>query len=109
MWMAMPEGISAVSPGASASGSFRQARRSMPAEPAVACCGRGNSLPMRGSSSFTLTICMSLLLVTLADYLHETARDLKLGGIGQFLLATLPIQRQRIIIGIETFALAHQV
>ena len=44
----MPVGISCVSPGFSSSGASMQARRSRPAEPAVAYCGSGNSRPMRG-------------------------------------------------------------
>src|SRR5579863_92528 len=47
--MDMPVGMSSVVPGSRTSGASMQARRSMPADPAVACCGRGNSRPMRGS------------------------------------------------------------
>src|ERR1700723_301388 len=47
--MDTPVGISSAAPAASASGASMQARKSMPAEPAVACCGNGNSWPMRGS------------------------------------------------------------
>src|SRR6202043_1091283 len=47
--------MSAAAPAASASGAWVQARRSMPADPAVACCGRGNSRPMRGSKIRSLT------------------------------------------------------
>src|SRR5262245_46797025 len=47
--MAIPEGMSCVSPGRSSSGAAMHARRSTPAEPLVAYWGKGYSLPMRGS------------------------------------------------------------
>src|SRR5882724_25105 len=52
----MPVGTSSAAPGTSSSGAPMQARKSMPAEPAVACCGSGNSRPMRGSRIRSLTV-----------------------------------------------------
>src|SRR5271169_5783005 len=52
----MPVGISSAPPAGRTRGAARQARRSMPAEPAVACEGRGNSRPMRGSRILSLTV-----------------------------------------------------
>src|SRR5260221_1116185 len=56
----MPVGMSSAAPGPSTSGARVQARRSMPEEPAVACCGNGNSRPMRGSKIRSLILrCIS--------------------------------------------------
>src|ERR1019366_2091902 len=48
--------MSCAAPGARTSGAARQAHKSMPAEPAVACAGNGNSRPMRGSKILSLTV-----------------------------------------------------
>src|SRR5258708_9754649 len=51
-----------------------QARKSMPAEPAVACCGNGNSRPMRGSKIRSLTVrCIRLLNSTRTTAAHPLA------------------------------------
>ena len=47
IWIAIPVGISSVFPGARSSGASSMARRSMPAEPSVACAGSGIWLPIR--------------------------------------------------------------
>src|SRR5450631_3317741 len=52
----MPVEMSSAAPGGSVSGAARQARKSMPAEPAVAGEGSGNSRPMRGSRILSLTV-----------------------------------------------------
>src|SRR5271163_4631717 len=54
--MDIPVGMSSVMPGNRTRGASMQARRSMPADPAVACCGRGNSRPMRGSNIRSLIL-----------------------------------------------------
>src|SRR5271169_1536821 len=48
--------MSSAPPGARTTGAATQARKSMPAEPAVACEGKGNSRPMRGSKILSLTV-----------------------------------------------------
>jgi hypothetical protein len=50
-WIASPVGMSDVAPGASVMGASMQARRSSPAEPAVAYAGR--FAPIRGSRILT--------------------------------------------------------
>src|SRR5229473_6787274 len=52
----MPVGSSSAAPGSSTNGASMHARRSMPAEPGVACSGSGNSRPMRGSRMRTLIV-----------------------------------------------------
>src|SRR5438270_1751800 len=54
-WIASPVGMSSARPAGNMSAAPRQARRSMPAEPAVAYAGRGNSFPMRASRIRTLS------------------------------------------------------
>src|ERR1700722_7379718 len=54
--MDTPVGISSAAPAARVSGVSMQARKSMPADPAVACCGKGNSRPMRGSRIRSLMV-----------------------------------------------------
>src|ERR1700733_7244303 len=56
----MPVGMSSAALALSTSGASMQARKSMPADPAVACCGNGNSWPMRGSKIRSLILrCIS--------------------------------------------------
>src|SRR5882724_3188696 len=82
----MPVGISSAAPGARSSGAARQARKSMPAEPAVACCGRGNSRPMRGSKTRSLTVRRTLSPAR-ATGAHSIARQ---GGGDPALARTAP-------------------
>src|ERR1700688_2952273 len=52
----MPVGSNLAAPGSSTNGASMHARRSMPAEPGVACPGIGNSRPIRGSRMRTLIV-----------------------------------------------------
>src|ERR1700738_3492235 len=82
----MPVGMSSAAPAASASGACMQARKSMPAEPAVACCGKGKSRPMRGSRIRSLTErCMRS--APCAPRTHSIARQ---DGGGTALARTAP-------------------
>src|SRR5690606_2789727 len=109
-WMAMPAGTSAVSPGASVNGASSMARRSMPAELEVAYSGRGNSAPMRGSSTLSCTSSMEISRVSgcradaRGDDFKHTTSHLWLAGFGDFLSAIAPIHRQRIALGVEAAA-----
>src|SRR5271155_2295107 len=73
--MDMPVGISSVMPGNRTRGASMQARRSMPAAPAVACCGRGNSRPMRGSKTRSLILGNIRSLAPRAAGAHAIARQ----------------------------------
>ena len=53
MWIAIPVGMSSLSPGPRSSGSSSMARRSSPAEPSVAYSGSGWSRPSLGSRILT--------------------------------------------------------
>src|ERR1700722_3690661 len=77
MYIEIPVGISSAAPGGSASGASMQARKSMPAEPAVAGCGKGNSRPMRGSKirSFTVRCIGSATDVAGTHSVARQARD----------------------------------
>ena len=94
----------------------------MPAEPAVAAPGSGNSAPTRGSSTFTstsITISSCPLLVfhflrsprsaQFDDLLQQRARQIELVRARQFLLAVFPVQREFVVAGVETLAAADLV
>src|SRR5579863_2479633 len=73
--MEMPVGMSSVAAGGRTSGASMQARKSMPADPAVACWGRGNSRPMRGSRIRSLILGNIGLLAPRAAGAHAIARQ----------------------------------
>src|SRR5688572_14381968 len=122
----MPEGISCVSPGFNSIGASMQARRSTPAEPWVAYCGNGYSLPIRGSRMRTSSrrrvpaacapsagmgralrfrrccLCLVARLIALGNHLDQLAGQRKLAGECQLAFAAaLPIHRQRILVLVE--------
>lgn len=71
IWMAMPVGMSCDSPGISVIAWSMQARKSKPADSAVAYSGSGNSVPIRGSKIFNLIgsdMVVSLIDVECKDY-----------------------------------------
>src|ERR1700686_3753955 len=83
----MPVGMSSAAPAASASGASMQARKSMPAEPAVACCGKGDSRPMRGSRIRSLTVRVMPRSPSRASGAHSISRQ---DGGGAALARTAP-------------------
>src|SRR5258708_26186109 len=127
----MPVGISSAAPALSASGASMQARKSMPAEPAVACCGKGNSRPMRGSKIRSLTVrctpsaphapgahaiarqgrdpafartaprATGRRPAALSDQGNELARNFDFGSARDLDLAAGPNDGQRVIVAIE--------
>src|SRR5271163_4220643 len=131
-----PVGINSAAPGARISGASTQARKSMPAEPAVACCGRGNSRPMRGSKIRSLT---ERCTVTAArgghapdraagrrrcgacgrrgagwrqaagDQGNELARNINFRSARHFELAAGPDDGERIVVAVERNAFADLV
>src|SRR5688500_6096575 len=129
----MPDGISCVSPGFNSSGASRQARRSTPAEPEVAYCGKGKSRPMRASSTRTckrrrappivvpsamssgnrwgwICVCdFATHAITLGDQLYQLSRQRGFAGERQLLLAALPVHGERVVVFVEGQAVADFV
>src|SRR6266404_9618505 len=137
--METPVGISSAAPGTSASGAPMQARKSMPAEPAVACCGSGNSRPMRGSKTRSLTVCRTSLPArapgahpiagqggdpalarpspraavgrrqALSDQGNELAGNVNFGSARDLELAAGPNDGERVVVAIERNSLADLI
>src|SRR5580658_11312351 len=135
----MPVGMSSVVPGSNTRGASKQARKSMPADPAVACCGSGNSRPMRGSKIRSLILgCISAPRAAGAhaiarqgggraaltrtasrtavggrqaarDQGDELARNVDFRSARDFDLAAGPDDGERIVLAIERNAVAHLV
>src|SRR5690606_16175531 len=83
--MDRPVGISSVWPGSRTVSCLSMARRSRPAEPGVAYCGRGNSAPRRGSRILACRECIgfSVSFQAVGDEGDQLAGDLALAGLGE--------------------------
>src|ERR1700737_2709522 len=115
----MPVGMSSAAPAASASGASVQARKSMPAEPAVACCGRGNFRPPRahaiarqgGGAALARTAPRAAVgrRQALSDQGNELARNFNFRSARDLDLAAGPNDGERIVVAIERHPLADLI